>query len=280
LFSCIAQLIGRAINHPGNQTFRKEALRRLAVYLASDNNGKEAIIKDLIKRWKDREWRFLKEDKKRWVDATEKEVKLVYQKLFSRYRDSEQATESLDPLQGQGVELAFDAMRVSNASAPDGKHGLQAAKEHPDALSEACPVSSSIHVGVIQASEVYSTHVGAVLASPPPSSSLDSPPSARQKVAWRSALGSIFKSSDSCSSGASRGGAAPSAAAGRATIARLESLKSKPMIRIPPPGIGPVCSPNNNDVLCGRGGRITAHSGKPTRLERPMKACSKASQIL
>jgi hypothetical protein len=35
----------------------------------------------------------------------------------------------------------------------------------------------------------------------------------------------------------------------------------RPNIYVSPRGIGPVIDPNDNDVLCGRGGRINAHPG-------------------
>jgi len=35
----------------------------------------------------------------------------------------------------------------------------------------------------------------------------------------------------------------------------------RPVLAIPPKGIGPIAKPNVNDVLCGRGGRIHSHAG-------------------
>lgn len=35
----------------------------------------------------------------------------------------------------------------------------------------------------------------------------------------------------------------------------------RPQLHVPPGGIGPIQEPNENDVLCGRGGRINAHKG-------------------
>lgn len=45
------------------------------------------------------------------------------------------------------------------------------------------------------------------------------------------------------------------------SAARSSSAQPRPALKIPPRGIGPVLDPNENDVLCGRGGRINAHSG-------------------
>ena len=42
---------------------------------------------------------------------------------------------------------------------------------------------------------------------------------------------------------------------------KKSTAQPRPCIRIPPRGIGPVYDPNINDVLCGRGGRINAHTG-------------------
>merc|ERR1712028_52344 len=35
----------------------------------------------------------------------------------------------------------------------------------------------------------------------------------------------------------------------------------RPVLNVPPRGIGPITDPNENDVLCGRGGRINSHAG-------------------
>jgi len=43
---------------------------------------------------------------------------------------------------------------------------------------------------------------------------------------------------------------------------RIYVIKSpRPVLAIPPKGIGPIAEPNPNDVLCGRGGRIHSHAG-------------------
>merc|ERR1711924_206236 len=35
----------------------------------------------------------------------------------------------------------------------------------------------------------------------------------------------------------------------------------RPVLTVPPKGIGPTDEPNRNDVLCGRGGLISSHDG-------------------
>jgi hypothetical protein len=42
---------------------------------------------------------------------------------------------------------------------------------------------------------------------------------------------------------------------------KTSTAQPRPALMIPPRGIGPIREPNSNDVLCGRGGRINAHSG-------------------
>uniref|UniRef100_A0A7S3P3Z1 DUF6824 domain-containing protein n=1 Tax=Amphora coffeiformis TaxID=265554 RepID=A0A7S3P3Z1_9STRA len=42
---------------------------------------------------------------------------------------------------------------------------------------------------------------------------------------------------------------------------KKSTAQPRPAVTIPPRGIGPVMEPNDNDVLCGRGGRINAHVG-------------------
>ena len=42
---------------------------------------------------------------------------------------------------------------------------------------------------------------------------------------------------------------------------KKSTAQPRPAIQIPARGIGPIYDPNNNDVLCGRGGRINAHTG-------------------
>ncbi|KAG7354643.1 hypothetical protein IV203_003999 [Nitzschia inconspicua] len=44
-------------------------------------------------------------------------------------------------------------------------------------------------------------------------------------------------------------------------IGRKSTAQPRPKLKIPPRGIGPIVDPNENDVLCGRGGRINSHSG-------------------
>lgn len=39
------------------------------------------------------------------------------------------------------------------------------------------------------------------------------------------------------------------------------TAQPRPALQVPPRGIGPIRHPNQNDVLCGRGGRINAHEG-------------------
>lgn len=43
--------------------------------------------------------------------------------------------------------------------------------------------------------------------------------------------------------------------------ARKSTAQPRPVLNIPPRGIGPIADPNENDVLCGRGGRINSHAG-------------------
>lgn len=45
------------------------------------------------------------------------------------------------------------------------------------------------------------------------------------------------------------------------TPGRKSSAQPRPVLNIPPKGIGPIADPNLNDVLCGRGGRINSHAG-------------------
>jgi len=42
---------------------------------------------------------------------------------------------------------------------------------------------------------------------------------------------------------------------------RKSTAQPRPDIVVPPGGIGPIANPNENDVLCGRGGRINSHAG-------------------
>ena len=44
-------------------------------------------------------------------------------------------------------------------------------------------------------------------------------------------------------------------------MAKKSTAQPRPKLNIPPRGIGPIEEPNENDVLCGRGGRINAHEG-------------------
>lgn len=48
---------------------------------------------------------------------------------------------------------------------------------------------------------------------------------------------------------------------GSSTPARKSTAQPRPVLTIPPKGIGPIAEPNVNDVLCGRGGRINSHRG-------------------
>ena len=42
---------------------------------------------------------------------------------------------------------------------------------------------------------------------------------------------------------------------------RKSTAQPRPVLNVPPRGIGPISDPNENDVLCGRGGRINSHAG-------------------
>ena len=44
-------------------------------------------------------------------------------------------------------------------------------------------------------------------------------------------------------------------------MGKKSTAQPRPKLHVPPRGIGPVADPNQNDVLCGRGGRINAHEG-------------------
>jgi hypothetical protein len=46
-----------------------------------------------------------------------------------------------------------------------------------------------------------------------------------------------------------------------ASVVRKSTAKPRPILNVPPRGIGPIIEPNKNDVLCGRGGRINNHAG-------------------
>lgn len=48
---------------------------------------------------------------------------------------------------------------------------------------------------------------------------------------------------------------------GNTTPARKSTAQPRPVLNVPPRGIGPIANPNANDVLCGRGGRINSHAG-------------------
>lgn len=48
---------------------------------------------------------------------------------------------------------------------------------------------------------------------------------------------------------------------GVTSVGKKSTAQPRPVIQVPPRGIGPIYDPNCNDVLCGRGGRINAHSG-------------------
>jgi len=45
------------------------------------------------------------------------------------------------------------------------------------------------------------------------------------------------------------------------TMGRKSTAQPRPEVHVPPRGIGPIVDPNENDVLCGRGGRINSHPG-------------------
>jgi hypothetical protein len=44
-------------------------------------------------------------------------------------------------------------------------------------------------------------------------------------------------------------------------MGRKSTAQPRPILHVPPRGIGPIVDPNENDVLCGRGGRINSHTG-------------------
>lgn len=44
-------------------------------------------------------------------------------------------------------------------------------------------------------------------------------------------------------------------------MGRKSTAQPRPKLTVPPRGIGPITDPNENDVLCGRGGRINSHPG-------------------
>lgn len=44
-------------------------------------------------------------------------------------------------------------------------------------------------------------------------------------------------------------------------MGRKSTAQPRPVLNVPPRGIGPIVDPNENDVLCGRGGRINSHAG-------------------
>jgi len=44
-------------------------------------------------------------------------------------------------------------------------------------------------------------------------------------------------------------------------MGRKSTAQPRPVLNVPPRGIGPIQDPNENDVLCGRGGRINSHAG-------------------
>jgi hypothetical protein len=44
-------------------------------------------------------------------------------------------------------------------------------------------------------------------------------------------------------------------------MGKKSTAQPRPKLDIPPRGIGPIEDPNENDVLCGRGGRINSHEG-------------------
>ncbi|CAB9503502.1 Nitrilase family, member 2 [Seminavis robusta] len=44
-------------------------------------------------------------------------------------------------------------------------------------------------------------------------------------------------------------------------VGKKSKAQPRPEVLVPPRGIGPVAEPNQNDVLCGRGGRINSHEG-------------------
>lgn len=44
-------------------------------------------------------------------------------------------------------------------------------------------------------------------------------------------------------------------------MGRKSTAQPRPELRVPPRGFGPIVDPNENDVLCGRGGRINSHAG-------------------
>jgi len=47
----------------------------------------------------------------------------------------------------------------------------------------------------------------------------------------------------------------------RAWEKKSRTKQPRPVLTVPPRGVGPITDPNENDVLCGRGGRINLHTG-------------------
>ena len=47
----------------------------------------------------------------------------------------------------------------------------------------------------------------------------------------------------------------------RYNLGRKSTAQPRPVLHVPPHGIGPTIDPNVNDVLCGRGGRVNSHAG-------------------
>jgi len=58
--------------------------------------------------------------------------------------------------------------------------------------------------------------------------------------------------------GSSNDASSPRAGSG---TTRKSTAQPRPILNVPPKGIGPIADPNVNDVLCGRGGRINSHAG-------------------
>jgi len=73
---------------------------------------------------------------------------------------------------------------------------------------------------------------------------------------WNNNSNSGGNSTNPASTYMNRIGTATTTSAGRKSTAQ-----PRPVLNVPPRGIGPITVPNENDVLCGRGGRINSHAG-------------------
>ena len=67
--------------------------------------------------------------------------------------------------------------------------------------------------------------------------------------------------SNSSSTGGTHNNAETAAPPKLTNMGRKSTAQPRPKLNVAPKGIGPVVNPNDNDVLCGRGGRINSHAG-------------------